>query len=295
MWGLMNVDASMNNQILSKNITHENPSRFSPSWVDLPCHITLKRYGSHDAELHVSAPVGITPGRPITWRNTKRGKIHGFSAASRRRMKLIFGAFKDIESLLHEMTLTYPGEYPKDGNKVKRDLAVMKKRLKRQGIEIAGWKLEYQKRGAAHFHSIVSLDGELTHEIRLSISRMWFEVVGSHDEKHLKAGTQINKIANRQHLLCYLNKYIEKKEQSEVPEGFINPGRVWGYNKKFVDLLIERAMITRRELGRQTRLIRQIWKRRLKAWYGIQWKWHGSGFTIFELSKYLGNLHAEFP
>lgn len=285
----------MNKSILSKfHESEKTLQRKDPSWVDLPRDITVKRYGSHDVQVLVSSPPGV-PGKSLQHGRAKRGNIQGFSRSSRRRMKLIFGAFKNIDSLLHEMTLTYPSEYPKDGLKVKRDLKVMSQRLKRNGIEIAGWKQEYQERGAAHYHAIVYLDGELTNEIKQFISKAWFEVVGSNDGKHLRAGTRISKINSRDHLLCYLNKYIEKEKQSKPPSDFINPGRVWGYNKKFVDVLIERAFITSREFGIQTRLIRRMWKNQIKRWYGLKWKWYGTGFTIFEFSNFMPKLGAMFP
>jgi hypothetical protein len=91
----------------------------------------------------------------------KRGQIHGFSRASRRRM-MQFLAKVCLDGLLPLFgTTTYPDIFPEDAQKFKRDLQTLIERLKRR-FPLVGllWRLEFKKRKsgvnvgkiAPHFH-----------------------------------------------------------------------------------------------------------------------------------------------
>jgi hypothetical protein len=149
------------------------------------------------------------------------------SRASKRRM---MHTFRNSENLPVMLTLTYPGEFPRDGRLVKRHWANMRTWLVRNNRK-GGWFLEFQKRGAPHFH--VFLDGEVDYEL---IARRWYEVVGSKDLRHLLAGTRIEMLREGHAAAAYASKYAAKVEQKEPPEGFDNVGRFWG---TFGDLTVE--------------------------------------------------------
>jgi hypothetical protein len=125
-------------------------------------------------------------------------------------------------------TLTYPCEFPTNGEKCKRDIECLSKRYERMVDHDPSfsffWFLEFQQRGAPHFHFFC------THEIDKSdLSRWWFEIVGSGDERHLLAGTGIEFIRSGRHGTCsYASKYAAKHEQKVVPANFQNVGRFWG-------------------------------------------------------------------
>ncbi|QTR49217.1 rolling circle replication-associated protein [Candidatus Thiothrix anitrata] len=160
----------------------------------------------------------------------KRGKITKLSRASVRRMKLTArnvpeGSFEAF------LTLTYPQDFPTNGKKVKRDLAAMRKWLKRR--QIGGfWFLEFQKRGAPHYHLFLSnypLGGVA------AVSKAWFKIVGSQDPKHLDwhmgrlSGRPCLEYMRKPHAASfYATKYASKQEQKNVPEGYSDVGRFWG-------------------------------------------------------------------
>jgi hypothetical protein len=59
-------------------------------------------------------------------------------------------------------------------------------------------------------------------------SRRWFEIVGSHDEKHLRAGVCWERLEDEDAALKYAAKHAAKCKQKLVPEKFLNVGRFWG-------------------------------------------------------------------
>ena len=148
-----------------------------------------------------------------------RAKIRDFSARSAR--ELLFRA-RNVEGLTAMLTLTYPGEFPTDGRKVKRDWAAMRRWLGHR--KVGGlWWLEFQERGAPHLH--VYLTGPVDKE---EVAEAWFRIVGSGDRRHRVAGTRIESIRNTHAVGAYAAKYARKQEQKEVPAGYREVGRFWG-------------------------------------------------------------------
>lgn len=164
-----------------------------------------------------------------------RSQIVGFSKRSRRALFKFCAALPwEVLGASYFVTLTYPGEFPSDGRVVKRDLDTFRKALDRKcgGRARAVWKLEFQGRGAPHFHLALAYGGDVA-DLRTWVSRRWFEIVGSGDERHLRAGTQVQEL--RGNPAAYFAGYTagckhksSKEYQNRVPEGFGNVGRFWG-------------------------------------------------------------------
>lgn len=75
---------------------------------------------------------------------------------------------------------------------------------------------------APHFHLLVwNVDYK---NLREWIPQNWYEVVGSGDEKHLAAGTRVERVRSSRGVLFYTAKYICKSD-SYVMAGW---GRYWG-------------------------------------------------------------------
>jgi hypothetical protein len=160
-----------------------------------------------------------------------RGAVAGFTKASRHRM-LQFLQTIDREKCGMPLfvTLTYPGEWPGDPRRWKRDLDVWLARLKRAHLAAwAVWRLEPQRRGAPHYHLLVFGLQMLAKEW---LSRTWFEVVGSGDDRHLRAGTQVQRVESWRRVIGYAAKYLAK-EVSELPKAWRNGvGRWWGIHRR---------------------------------------------------------------
>jgi len=157
----------------------------------------------------------------------QRGEVRGLSLSSAARMR---GYLRDcVANYGVFITLTYPSGHGEDGVRAKRDLKCFIQRYSRAAKAgsksfSAFWFMEWQKRGAIHFH----IYG--THELpKDTISRWWYEIVGSEDTRHLRAGTRIERIrSGRDGWVAYASKYASKSVQKVVPEGFGWSGRLWG-------------------------------------------------------------------
>lgn len=165
----------------------------------------------------------------------KRGKVLEFSRRSRRRLMTSLAIVdQDQAGLPSMLSLTYPDEgvpWPIPEGKVKRDLGVLRLRFERRyGKRPILWRRETQTRKsgshrgdlAPHVHALVW--GTVpTREDREWISRTWYEIVGSGEPKHLRAGTQWFQPESWRGTLAYVSKYHAKL--SDVP----TVGRSWGY------------------------------------------------------------------
>jgi len=180
-----------------------------------------------------------------------RGEINQFSRASRKRMLDTLCKLRVSAGLPQFATLTYPGEFPHDSKVWKNHLDLFGKRLAFSYPESSAiWKLEPQKRSAPHFHLII-YGVPFDRSFKEWLSRSWFEVVGSGDERHLRAGTNVQAARSLQGVKAYASKRYMGKELSpeelqdhaEKVAGWASPGRFWGVlnrdclpvGKKFVE------------------------------------------------------------
>jgi len=199
----------------------------------------------------------------------RRGEIKDFSHQSQRRMLDFFNKLpRAYRSQALFITLTYPREFSPDRRDWKRDLDVFFKRFARRFPDaVSLWKLEFQRRGAPHFHVLVwGCDFVPVGWL----SRVWYNVVGSDDPRHLAAGTQVQEVRNEENAVAYLFKYIVKEDRSG---NRVCTGRIWGVrNRKCCPTALAHHTIetvefysTRRQLRRwlEGRLGRKVtWSRR---------------------------------
>lgn len=148
-----------------------------------------------------------------------RKPIKELTRRSLRAMKL---HFRNIEDARYIVTLTYPANFPTNGKLVKYHLTLMKKWFLYYGIS-GSWFLEFQLRGAPHFHIVTDKAVD-----KAALSKQWYKVVGSGDEKHLRAGTQQQAIRKPHAIAAYVAKYAAKSDQKIVPTGYEDVGRFWG-------------------------------------------------------------------
>jgi hypothetical protein len=168
--------------------------------------------------------------RTVPGEAPKRAAITEFSEKSRQRLRLSLAKVDHSKAGRPIFgTLTYPAEFPVDAETFKRHFKIFSQRFLR-AFPNAGfhWKLEFQDRGAPHFHPIfwnVSTDREAMKHFRGWLSWTWFEVVGSGDERHWRAGTSADVIKSPFGIMRYVSGYASKSDQSKP--GF-KVGRYWG-------------------------------------------------------------------
>jgi hypothetical protein len=146
------------------------------------------------------------------------------------------------------------------------------------------WVLEFQSRGAPHYHVIAS-----DFIPKDELADRWYNIVDSRDEKHLKAGTSVDRIKSKGHLYGYLSNYIKKLEQKIPPEGFENVGRFWGASRNLLTFEMFQKINHYYKLSRMIRLIRQWYKAHLRQ-FSIKWRWRGQGFTALDGASFIKQL-----
>lgn len=151
-----------------------------------------------------------------------RGRVHGFSRASRRRLLRKLGEVNQAAVPLF-VTLTYPAVWPSDSADWKTHFDRWCKRLHR-AFPAAGliWRLELQRRGAPHYHCLVW--GADYAALLAWASRAWYECVGSGDERHLRAGVRVERIRTWRGVRSYAGKYMGKPSNGD----WADLGRIWG-------------------------------------------------------------------
>ncbi|MDR3406479.1 MAG: hypothetical protein P4L99_28605 [Chthoniobacter sp.] len=206
----------------------------------------------------------------------KRGKIKGFSFKSRVAF-LSYVATLDRQGMAPKfVTLTYPAEYPEQFQQWKEDLNLWAKNHLARMYPNASfiWKLEPQQRGAPHFHLLLF---GVPWVDKNWLSQSWYHVVGSDDERHLRAGTRVEDVRSWNGVMAYAGKNYMGKECVAPRNWPEYTGRYWGvYGRKNVPQSekIEVEM-SRQGLARLHRLIRHYFRSR-----GIQWK-TGGGVRLF--------------
>ncbi len=193
-----------------------------------------------------------------------RGEIMQWSKKSRQR--LAFVATNSDVTFRTMITLTYPSEYPSDGKQVKRHLDTFLKWLRREtgGMSYL-WFLEFQKRGAPHFHILYDTHFPRTRidqkSLRWRVSATWYRIVDSKDRKHLAAGCRTERIRTENGARNYAVKYAFKMKQKTVPKGYRNVGRLWGASRDVLPVARETVQCTEDDV----RSILETWEYRPDA------------------------------
>lgn len=158
-----------------------------------------------------------------------RGDVIEFSKASRQR--LAFVASNTEVEFTAMVTLTYPKAFPSDGEIVKRHFKAFREALRRRQADVQYlWFIEFQKRGAPHFHLLLR-GMRVSRKNQIWLSKTWYRICDTGDPKHLRAGTRLERIRKRNGARHYAVKYAMKMQQKRVPRGYRSIGRFWGYTK----------------------------------------------------------------
>jgi hypothetical protein len=162
----------------------------------------------------------------------KRGKIKGFSKASRRRMMYKMAEI-DRNVKPEFATLTFPDEYYEfldDDEQYKKIWKRFENRFRRKYPEAAAyWKKEYKPRKTGkyinvkfpHIHLLIyGIDHD---EIQKWLMKTWWECCGKLSIEHLMAGTSCETVRSTRGVSYYVSKYMAKIDENTGPTG-----RMWG-------------------------------------------------------------------
>lgn len=218
-----------------------------------------------------------------------RSEITEWSRKSRANMAKILGSLDftrwgQESGALAMVTLTLPGSWEivaPDGASFKKLVDKFRKRWLRAGMEwVCLWKLEFQKRGAPHWHALMRVPA-LVQGVPFEqwLSRTWADVVAHPDPeeyaKHLAAGTGVDfsgkDFSDPTRISLYFMGHSAKTEDGKeyqhiVPELWRKPGkgpgRFWGFCG-LVKAIVE-VDVTQRDYDRARRVLRHLAKAR--AW-----------------------------
>lgn len=201
-----------------------------------------------------------------------RSEITEFSRASRRRMQQLLNSVDQARALVPVLiTLTYHNDWPEDPARWKDHLDAFRKRLERRyGKFSAIWRLEYQRRGAPHFHLLCffwSHQGRpgLLPFLQDDVGPLWWEVTGRTSEEHLQAGTRCELPRSWKGANVYLSKYMTKLEKL-IP-GSKPPGRFWGvWRKDLLPILYETFVLPFSAAIRFRRAARRYASMKARRW-----------------------------
>lgn len=180
-----------------------------------------------------------------------RKKIRVFSKSSRERLALT--AQECGIEFRTMITLTYGVNFPIDGKVVKESFASWLKRMRRHfGKFDYLWFLEFQRRGAPHFHVMTDLEYPTLWD-RKTMASIWVDCIGAQHWRYSNVKTQrVNfediavydvhchpkaweELRSKGGAARYALKYALKMEQKVVPENYSNVGRLWGTSSPVKD------------------------------------------------------------
>lgn len=235
----------------------------------------------------------------------KRGVIRGFSQASRRRFKRLQMRVLMPPGGASLIDLTYhlsAGDAPQVWH---AHLHRFLQELERHWAQFSPeweWVLEFQKRGAPHFH-VVAFWRRAPHPIQFRrwVAREWHRIAEPSSDAHAKAGTRCDHIPPDDALrlrkqLGYLQKYLGKAEQKHRTDrdtgDDLPTGRMWGDNLDQTVTEGTELLLDSRELPRLLRRIRRWGKH---SSYLREMGRRGSGGLVYgdglTLAQLLRGLH----
>lgn len=219
----------------------------------------------------------------------KRGLVTGFSSGSRRRLirKL---ARLDIKTAKF-LTLTYPLDYPHPQQAKNHHRALLERIRRRWPQASAIWRLEFQQRGAPHFHYLFFNLPWLPFKV---LRRWWAEII-DHDQSE-PLFVRIEAVKSKRGVMYYASKYMSKTD-GDADGGsalfnyvtYLHAGRVWGiFNKAFIPF----AELVKAAIKQVTPVAFDEIKVFLaKFWSGIDIRAPG-GATVFTEQAYFAYLDA---
>lgn len=213
-----------------------------------------------------------------------RGFVTGWTEASRFRLMKAAARIEWPRRPLALITLTYPRHFSADPDDWKEHLRRFSIAWARRFGEplLALWAMEFQQRGAPHFHlaavlpSRVALDDVTDPRTRLVekglrtwIAETWYELAGHGDIRHLHQHLKAEhtKLADGPRGLAeYLRRELGKGRQKTLPDWLADEehpkgaGRWWGrFGLQYADVTAE---LTAGEYQMCRRLIRRLLRQR---------------------------------
>lgn len=193
------------------------------------------------ATLHIEAQGDLLAVAHITTGIKKssggsRGAVTVFTKASRRRLIRRFARLRPQKATF--ITLTYPASYPTPQG-AKQDLRALLERFRRRWPKCSAiWRLEFQARGAPHFHLILFDAPFIPFQW---LRRWWADIIAEHLASGQLPFVRVELCKSKRKVMAYASKYVSKVGTDPAVGGLFNNGaylhvgRWWGiFNRDFL-------------------------------------------------------------
>lgn len=163
--------------------------------------------------------------------------IQKFSKNSRTRLLKFFSEINVSHyHRIYFTTLTYHEDFPLDHKTLKVTLDNFFKSIKRHFPESTWmWRLEFQQRGAPHFHLLffVEKNSQLCNSNTFSkmIKEAWFNHKSCRCEHCRRYAVDVVELDTFKKGMNYVSKYSAKEDPRSKPR---SSGRLWGYSNNIV-------------------------------------------------------------
>lgn len=164
----------------------------------------------------------------------KRGQVRGLSSPSRYRLIKFLAKLNRPDAPVF-LTLTYR-DFVEDFQAWKEHLHAFKCALRYHYPSLAGvWRLEFQERGAPHFHILLWLgdcaDLENLHALCVNL---WLRIINQDTPSNRAHGVQLELVNDYRKTAFYISLYQAKDNQDRTD---ICTGREWGaWNRQALNL-----------------------------------------------------------
>lgn len=158
-------------------------------------------------------------------KTTKRGTINGLSDKSRARFVRLLARVNRPDNSLF-LTLTYRS-FSEEWREWKHHLRAFRAVFYRRFPNACGfWRLQFQERGAPHFHLLLWTGEETEIEVlEERLGRAWGRITGDKSAAHLKYGVDVEHVTDWRKSSWYVAAYAANAKQDRTD---IQTGREWG-------------------------------------------------------------------
>lgn len=202
---------------------------------------------------------------------SRRGDVRQFSESSRKRLLRIFSRIQISNyKAMHFVTLTYHEAWREADHNPQKDLNSFLQSLrdKYESIDYI-WRLEFQKRGAPHYHLIIMFPNgtkapKYSEFLKYCVSS-WHRIADPESDDHAAFGVQGAQLNDYRMAFAYCSKYSAKEESSNE---FEYKGRRWGTSTT----LALKPVLALELPYAQYMMIRQLVRSQIMAKGNIHWK-----------------------
>jgi len=198
---------------------------------------------------------------------SKRGVVNAFSEASKKRLRFVV---LNSRPLVSQFGMSYHKNLP-DGVTCKKHINLFLTTLRNYYPSIGYlWILEFQSRGTVHFHLFLTSPPD--EKLHTFLAETWHRIAEPSSTSHLLVHRhEKNFIPWDMRGGSYVCKYLDKKAQKVVPEGFGWAGRFWGSSRGLVSEP-DIVMMGNLGSGNSSDVVRGLCRHHEAALRGKPWK-----------------------